>query len=72
MKIQDVKIVSEGQTAHVFIDGEDISDKLVGYSIEHKAVGICRVTLRYCQANIEYTGKAAVKHIDCNGNEIEP
>lgn len=72
MNCEDVKIVSEGRTAHVFVNGKDISDKLVGYSITHEAGGICKVTLRYCQANLEYTGKAAVKHTDAHGNEVEP
>lgn len=48
-----LKIVTHGNMAHFYLDGQEISNKLCGYTVEQDAGGVPVVGMRFIPSDVE-------------------
>lgn len=56
--VNDVKIITHGGTAEIYVDGIPMHDKCSAFSVEHSVGGYCKLKLVLHCKNIEIEGDA--------------
>lgn len=72
MEWKPIRIEIKDKSAHVFIDGKDVSQNCVGYKVEQKAGGFAKLTIKtvYYTKDLEIGGEAIVKQ-NCVGRDAQ-
>ena len=70
MEWKPIRIEIKDKSAHVFIDGKDVAQNCVGYTVEQEAGGFAKLTIKtvwYTQ-DLEISGEAIVEQ-NCVGRD---
>lgn len=70
MEWKPIRIEIKDKSAHVFVDGKDVAQNCVGYTVEQEAGGFATVTIKtmYYTKDLEISGEAIVKQ-NCVGRD---